>query len=193
MLGNLHGGLANRGLARKAPIGPKEPAPFGVFLPFPCGCEVEHQPRKGEGGTNGTRPGDKRHPSLGQIGRFLFNCTIKKPCCPVCPSERWGLSLGQLSLEGRQKRIYPPAQNQYMQEMFLGNLFLCECMRGLSSHSREYRKIFLANHFPQISQILEGIHFGANTCRACICTRANAGKIPGELFMYWFRARGYVC
>ena len=27
--------------------------------------------------------------------------------------------------------------------------------------------------FPHISQILEGIHFSANTCRACIRTRAN--------------------
>ena len=39
-----------------------------------------------------------------------------------------------------------------------------------------YRKIFLRDHFPHISQILEGIHFGANTCRACIRTRANTGK-----------------
>ena len=65
-------------------------------------------------------------------------------------------------------------------------------MRGLYSHSHEYRKIFWGNRFPRISQILEGIHFGAHTCRACIHTRANTEeKIPGELFMYWFRARGY--
>ena len=73
-----------------------------------------------------------------------------------------------------------------------------------------------------------GINFYANTCGACIRTRANTGKyfrggisrvlcqtlrgihsvrihaapvfapariqenIPGELFMYWFRARGYT-
>ena len=49
-------------------------------------------------------------------------------------------------------------------------------MRGLYSHSRKYRKIFWRDHFPHISQILEGIHFGANTCRACIRTRANTGK-----------------
>ena len=63
-------------------------------------------------------------------------------------------------------------------------------MRDLHSHSREYRKIHLRDHFPHISQILEGIDFGANTCRACIHTRANTGRFPGELFMYWFRARG---
>ena len=49
-------------------------------------------------------------------------------------------------------------------------------MRGLYSLSREYRKIFLRDRFPGISQILEGIHFDANTCRTCIRTRANAGK-----------------
>ena len=63
-------------------------------------------------------------------------------------------------------------------------------MRGLYSHPREYRNIFLRDHSPHISQINEGIHSGANTCRACIRTRANTGKNPGELFMYWFRARG---
>ena len=63
-------------------------------------------------------------------------------------------------------------------------------MRGLHSHSRECRKIFLRDHFSHISQIVEGIHFGANTCRACIRTRANAGKYSWQLFMYWFRARG---
>ena len=63
-------------------------------------------------------------------------------------------------------------------------------MQGLYLHSREYRKLFLREHFPHVSQILEGLHLGANTCRACIRTRANTGKIPGELFMYWFRARG---
>ena len=70
---------------------------------------------------------------------------------------------------------YPPAQNQYMQEKFLGNSFLREYMRGLDSHSREYRKICLRNHFPHVSQILERIHFGPNTCRACIDARANTG------------------
>ena len=63
-----------------------------------------------------------------------------------------------------------------MQEKFLGELILSEYMWGLYSHSREYRKIYSRNHFPHISQILEGIHFSANTCRACIRTRANTGK-----------------
>ena len=51
--------------------------------------------------------------------------------------------------------------------------FLRKCMRGLYSHSCEYRKSVLRDHLPHISQNLERIHFGANTCRACIRTRAN--------------------
>ena len=67
-----------------------------------------------------------------------------------------------------------------------------EYMWVLYSHLREYRKIILRVHFPHVSQILEGVHFGANTCRACIRTRAiRRENNPGELFMYWFRARGY--
>ena len=56
---------------------------------------------------------------------------------------------------------------------FSGNELLREYMRGLYSHSAEYRKIFLRNDFPHFLHILGGIHCGANTCRACICTRAD--------------------
>ena len=49
-------------------------------------------------------------------------------------------------------------------------------MRGLYSHSHEHRTISLRDHCLQISQILEGTHCGANTCRACIRTRANTWK-----------------
>ena len=51
-----------------------------------------------------------------------------------------------------------------------------EYMWGLYSLLRDYRKIFLRDHFPHISQSLEGIHFRANACRACIHTRANTRK-----------------
>ena len=50
-------------------------------------------------------------------------------------------------------------------------------MWGLYSHSREYRKIFLRDHFPHISQILEGLHFCANACRACIPEGPKIQKI----------------
>ena len=59
----------------------------------------------------------------------------------------------------RLNKDCPPAQNQYMQ--------------GLYSHWRYYRRIFWRHHFLRISQILEGIHFGANTCHACIANTGN--------------------
>ena len=64
-----------------------------------------------------------------------------------------------------------------MQEKILGELIFARIHAGPVFASREYRKIFLRDHFPHISQILEGSHFGANTCRACIRTCANTGKI----------------
>ena len=67
-----------------------------------------------------------------------------------------------------------------------------ECMRGLYSHSREYRKLFSRDQFPRISQILEGNPCGANTCRTCIRTGANTGKKPWRKSMYGFRAREYA-
>ena len=87
---------------------------------------------------------------------------------------------------------YPPRhKTNTCRKRILGNLFLRECMRGLHSLSREYRKIFLRDHFPHISQMFEGIHFGANTCCACIRTRATTGKYSWRIvFVYWFRARG---
>ena len=63
-----------------------------------------------------------------------------------------------------------------MQESILGEFFLRQYTRGLYSHLREYRKIFLRSNFPHISHIWRGVHVGANTCRACIRTRANTGK-----------------
>ena len=64
-----------------------------------------------------------------------------------------------------------------------------ECMWGLYSHSRKYRKIFLGNYFWNMySHLLKHvfpplpptyfveINFGANTCGACIGARANTGK-----------------
>ena len=51
--------------------------------------------------------------------------------------------------------------------------------------------IFLINNFPHNSQILEGIHLGANTCRACIRTRANT-KTKILVNYSSIRARGYL-
>ena len=63
-----------------------------------------------------------------------------------------------------------------MQEKILRELIFARIHAGPVFASREYRKIFPRDHFPHVSQILEGSHFGANTCRACIRTCANTGK-----------------
>ena len=87
---------------------------------------------------------------------------------------------------------HPPAQNQYMQEKNLGELFFREYMRGLYSHSREYRKIFLRSHFLHGSQILEGNYFGAYTCRACIRIRANTGKYSRGIIYVVVSCQGVI-
>ena len=86
---------------------------------------------------------------------------------------------------------YPPAQNQYMQEKNLGELIFREYMRGLYSHLCEYRKIVLRSHFLRISQIPEGNYFRGLFHVAPVFAPARIQEnIPGELFMYCFRARG---
>ena len=47
-----------------------------------------------------------------------------------------------------------------MQEKFLRELMFARIHAGPVFASREYRKIFLRDHFPHISQVLERIHFG---------------------------------
>ena len=73
-------------------------------------------------------------------------------------------------------RHTPRHKTNTCRKKFLGNQSFRECMRGLYSHSRNYRKLFLGSHLLRISQIFEGNYFGAYTCRACIRTRANTGK-----------------
>ena len=88
---------------------------------------------------------------------------------------------------------YPLAENQYMQEpKSWGIHFLCEYMRGLCSHSRECRKIFLRDHFPHISSFLDGLHFGANTCRACTRIRANTGKKSWRIIYVLVSCQGAI-
>ena len=117
----------------------------------------------------------------------------------ICPSHRlaqtccgraWQIhKLSQAPLV--QEKEHPPAQNQYMQENILGELISGQIHVGPVFALTRIQKIHLRANSPHVSQILEGIHLGANACRACIRTRANTGKKPGELFMSWFRARGY--
>ena len=77
-----------------------------------------------------------------------------------------------------------------MQEKILGELIFARIHVGPVLALREYRKIFLRDHFPHISQVLEGIHSGANTCRACICTRANTGKYSRRIIYVLVSCQG---
>ena len=80
----------------------------------------------------------------------------------------------------RHLKIYPPAQNQYTQEKLLENQFLCKCMRGLY-FSRDYRQIL--EDFPKKLPV----RLRAAPVFAPVRIQ---GKTQGELFMYWFCARG---
>ena len=46
--------------------------------------------------------------------------------------------------------------------------------------------------FPQSSSILKGIQFGANTCRACIRTRANTGKYSWRIIYVLVSCQGVL-
>ena len=65
-------------------------------------------------------------------------------------------------------------------------------MRGLYSHSREYRKIFLRRYFPSILINSQGNSLGANTCRACIRTRANTGKYSWRIIYVFVSCQGVI-
>ena len=83
---------------------------------------------------------------------------------------------------------YPPAQNQYMQEKILGEFIFA---RGLYSLLREYRKIFLRDHFRILAKFLrEFISVRIDVALVFASARIQE-DISGELFMCWFRARGY--
>ena len=87
---------------------------------------------------------------------------------------------------------YPPAQNQYMQEKILGNDFLREYMRGLYSHSREYRKIFLRRYFPSILQKMIGEFTRCEYMPPCIRTRANTGKYSWRIIYVSVSCQGVI-
>ena len=65
-------------------------------------------------------------------------------------------------------------------------------MRGLYSHSREYRKIFSRRCFPYSCAKFLGNSFSANTCCACICTCANTGKYSWRIIYVLVSCQG-VC
>ena len=51
----------------------------------------------------------------------------------------------------------------------------------------------MRDRFPHVSQILEGDFISVRIHVAPVFARVRIQeKTPGELFMYWFRARGYA-
>ena len=117
-------------------------------------------------------------------------------------------------------RNVPPGTNpRHAGKVSWGINFLHEYMRGLYSHSREYRNIFLRNCFRNMYSHLRRYVFSPspplsvwiqfhtplmpihkNIFGELFSVRIHAAhafapgriqeNIPGELFMYWFRARG---
>ena len=68
-----------------------------------------------------------------------------------------------------------------MQDVFLGGLSFARIHAGPTFTLARIQETLLRSYFAHICQILGGIHFGANTSRACTRTRANTGKnVPGE-------------
>ena len=75
---------------------------------------------------------------------------------------------------------HTPAQNQYMPELILGELSFARMHAEPVFALAQVQKIVLRNHFPHLGEILGGIHFGANTCRACIRTFANTEQFQAN-------------
>ena len=131
-----------------------------------------------------------RNYSIVRFLRFVRVLRILKACadssqheqCMACKSEGRQIEnpLTELITES-----YPPAQNHYMHEKNSGEFIFPRTHAGLVLALTQIQEnMFLRKHFPHISQILEGIHFGANTCRACIRTRANTGKKKNRFIAY---------
>ena len=98
----------------------------------------------------------------------------------------------QLLLSVCQLAVTPRHKTNTCRKKIWGKKFFREYMRGLYSHSREYRKIFLRSHFLHITQILEGNYSGAYTCRACIRTRANTGKYSWGIIYVLVSCQGVI-
>ena len=92
------------------------------------------------------------------------------------------------SQERRKYLRKPPSKKP----VFLAPDLCARFMRDLYLHSLKCRKIFSRNYFSNICQILGGIHLGVKTCRPCICTRANPGKILANCLCVGFVPRGTV-
>ena len=79
-----------------------------------------------------------------------------------------------------------------MQEKFLGELIFARIPAGPVFALARIQENVFEDHCPHIGQILEGIHFGANTCRACIRTRANTGKYSWRTIYVLVACQGVI-
>ena len=79
-----------------------------------------------------------------------------------------------------------------MQEKNLGELIFARIHAGPVFALARIQEIIFEGSFPHMSQILEGIHLGANTCRACIRTRANTGKHSWRIIYVLVSCQGVI-
>ena len=152
--GNLNEDLANRGLARKAPIGPKR-ALSGEFLLFPCGCEARK--KLVSIGPKNAQIGPAKAPI--SRGKARFSRAADPPRFSL---RIWGLSPRLRAL------IYHWGQNYQIKRL--------DCFEFMSPttprhKTNTFRKKFLGNN-----------HFSANTCGACIRTARIQENIFEESF-----------
>ena len=121
------------------------------------------------------RPGcltiDKRH-----MDNILAKCTCYY--VSMCVQKR------------KHIHTYPPAQNQYMQEEIIGELIFARIHVGPVFALARIQEIFLRDNFPHVSQILEDFISVRMHVAPVFAPARTQEKAPGELFVYWFCARG---
>ena len=87
--------------------------------------------------------------------------------------------------------MYPPAQNQYMQEKFLGELIFARIHAGPVFALARIQETIFEEVFPEYCAKFLGEFIRVRIHAAPVFAPARIQEnIPGELFMYWFRARG---
>ena len=88
--------------------------------------------------------------------------------------------------------MYPPAQNQYLQDKILSEVIFGRIHAGPVFALARYRKTVLRNHVPHLIQVLEEIHVGANTCRARVLPHAVTGKYSWRIICVLVSCQGVI-
>ena len=79
-----------------------------------------------------------------------------------------------------------------MQEKTLGEFIFARIHAGPVFALARIQEYIFEGSFPHISQILEGIHFGTSTCRACICTCAITGEYFWRIIYVLVSCQGVI-